>query len=73
MTMLRSYKLMALAMCLFAGTAAIAQPGSPGKDPSVPASGNTAVKDGWLPSLTPDGAYDRVPHISTAYTLAIHT
>lgn len=64
MTMLRSYKLIALAMILFAGTAAIAQPGA-AKDQPVPGGTNNFVKDGWLPSLTPDGAYDRIPHIST--------
>jgi len=60
--MLRSYKLITLAMCLFAGSAVIAQPGA--KDQPVSGGTYPGVKEGWQPSLTPDGAYDRVPHIS---------
>ena len=62
--MLRSYKLIALAMFLFAGSVATAQPGG-AKDQPVQGGNNPGVKEGWQPSLTPDGAYDRAPHIST--------
>lgn len=64
MTILRSYKFAALAAFLLAGSTAIAQPGT-AKDPSIPGGGNPGVNTGWLPSLTPDGAYDRAPHVST--------
>lgn len=65
MTILHSYRLAFAALFLFTGTAVMAQTGGAAKDPSIPAGDNQAVKDGWLPSLTPDGAYDRVPHTST--------
>ncbi len=57
MTILRSYKL-ALATVLLSGSVSFAQTGA--TDPSVPASYPGANKD-WLPSRTPDGAYDRIP------------
>ncbi len=65
MIIMRSKKLAsAIAILTFACGTAMAQPGG-ATDPSVKGGGNPGVKDGWLPSLTPDGAYDRVAHTST--------
>lgn len=57
MTILKSYKV-ALAALLLSGSVSFAQSGS--VDPMVSGSGAGVTKD-WLPSRTPDGAYDRVP------------
>ena len=65
MTILNKYKLTIAAMCLFAGSTAFAQTGSVA-DPSISAGGGQpGVNKDWVPSKTPDGAYDRKPHIST--------
>jgi len=47
---------------MLAGSTAIAQP----SDPNLADRSNYGVKldSSWKPSRTPDGAYDRVPHIS---------
>lgn len=58
MTILRSFKLVAVAGAMLAGGFAFAQSGS--VDPMVSGSGSGVTKD-WLPSRTPDGAYDRIP------------
>jgi len=63
MSILNSYKLTIAALVLFAGSTAYAQPGST-TDPSISGGGYPGVNTYWTPSKTPDGAYDRVPHIS---------
>lgn len=64
MTILNSYRLTAAAVLLLAGSAAFAQPGA--SDPNISGNGNSSFyKEGWQPSKTPDGAWDRVAHIST--------
>jgi gliding motility associated protien GldN len=63
MTILHSHRLTAAAVLLFAASTAFAQPGA--TDPSIPGGSNPGVHEGWLPSKTPDGAWDRVAHIST--------
>jgi len=62
MKILNSYRL-SLAVLLFAGSTTYAQPGST-TDPSISGGGYPGVNKDWVPSKTPDGAYDRVPHIS---------
>lgn len=62
MTILKSYKITAAALMLFAAGSAYAQPGA--TDPSVSGTGNSMFKEGWQPSKTPDGAWDRVQHYS---------
>jgi gliding motility associated protien GldN len=58
MTVLKSYKLTVAAMLMLLGSSAFAQSGS--VDPMVSGS-NSGVNKDWLPSRTPDGAYDRIP------------
>jgi gliding motility associated protien GldN len=64
MNILNKYSLSVFAAMMLAGGAVFAQPGS-SVDPSVSGGGNPGVNDIWQPSKTPDGAYDRVPHMST--------
>ena len=58
MTILQSYKLTLVSVLMLSGSALFAQSGS--ADPSVAAPGGGVNKD-WLPSRTPDGAFDRIP------------
>lgn len=60
---LHSYRITVAAVLLFAGGAAFAQPGS-ATDPSISGGANNFVNSTWQASKTPDGAYDRVPHMS---------
>ncbi len=62
MTILHSYRLSAAAILLFASSTAFAQTGT--TDPSISGSGSSMFKEGWVPSKTPDGAWDRVQHLS---------
>lgn len=64
MKILNKYKLSVVAVLLFCGSAAFAQPGS-STDPTISGEGTQGVSKDWTPSKTPDGAYDRVPHMST--------
>ena len=59
-----SYRLTIASVLLFTGSTAFAQPGST-TDPSIPGGTQPGVNTFWTPSKTPDGAYDRRPHIST--------
>jgi gliding motility associated protien GldN len=63
MTILHSYKLTAATVLMFIAGTAFGQPGA--TDPSISAGATTGANKDWLPSRTNDGAYDRVPHIST--------
>ena len=63
MNILSKYKLTAVAVILLAGNTTFAQPGS-SVDPSISGGAGSGVNDQWLPSKTPDGAYDRNPHYS---------
>jgi len=58
MNILNSYRLTIVAALLLTAGNAFAQ------DPSIPGGGTPGVSAGWLPSKTPDGAYDRRPHNS---------
>lgn len=58
MTILRSCKFAVAALALVSSSTGFAQSGS--VDPMVSGSGSGVTKD-WLPSRTPDGAYDRIP------------
>jgi len=62
MTILNSYRLTAAALLLFAASNCFAQPGA--ADPAIPGGGNSLYKEGYAASKTPDGAWDRVAHIS---------
>jgi gliding motility associated protien GldN len=62
MTIRHSYRVTAAAVLLFAASTSFAQPGA--TDPNIPGGANPGVKEGWLPSKTPNGAWDRVSHIS---------
>ena len=64
MKILNSHKLVIASVLLFTGSTAFAQPGS-SLDPSISGGANSGVNTQWAPSKTPDGAYDRRPHIST--------
>ncbi len=57
MTILHSYKLTLAAALFISGSAAFAQSGA--TDPMISGS-NSGVNKDWLPSRTPDGAYDRI-------------
>lgn len=59
MKMILNKKVLAVAALLLAGNVSFAQ------DPSVPGGSQPGVNQEWAPSKTPDGAYDRVPHLST--------
>jgi gliding motility associated protien GldN len=63
MTILNKFRLTGVVL-LLAGNVSIAQPSGSTKDGFVPGSSDAVSKD-WVPSKTPDGAYDRVPHNST--------
>ncbi len=58
MTILHSFKLTLALSLIMSGSAVFAQSGS--VDPMV-AGSSTGVQKNWLPSRTPDGAYDRIP------------
>ena len=62
MNILNQYKLTLSAVLLFAGATAFGQTGA--TDPSITGGGAPGVNKDWMPSKTPDGAYDRRPHIS---------
>jgi gliding motility associated protien GldN len=64
MTILNKFRFTATAALLLGAGALFAQPAGTA-DPSVSGTGNSGVNKDWLPSRTPDGAYDRVPHNST--------
>ncbi len=57
MTILKSYKLTLAAVLAFCGSVAYAQTGT--TDPMISGSAAGVNKD-WLPSRTPDGAFDRI-------------
>lgn len=59
MNIVRSYKLAASAIILLSGSIANAQNTDQPQQAMV-----EAVKDDWRPSLVPDGAFDRVPHVN---------
>jgi len=59
MTILHPYKLTLAAVLLFSGSIAFAQSGA--VDPAISGSIPPPVNKDWLPSKTPDGAYDRIP------------
>ena len=59
MTILHSYKLSLAAVLLFSGSIAFAQTGA--VDPVLSGGGVPPVNKDWHPSLTADGAYDRIP------------
>ena len=61
---LHSFRLTLTAALVLTGSALFAQPGS-STDPSITGGGQPGVNTVWAPSRTPDGAYDRRPHIST--------
>lgn len=62
MNILNSYKF-AVTVALLAGCSAVfAQKGTMTDEP-VSGSGTQYVNDKWMPSLAPDGAYDRVKHV----------
>jgi len=63
MNILNSFRITTTVVLLLAGSASFAQPG-PTTDPSISGPGGGYVNKDWLPSKTPDGAFDRVPHIS---------
>jgi gliding motility associated protien GldN len=56
------YKL-SIAILALTGSTAFAQAGST-VDPSISGGSQPGVNNTWQPSKTPDGAYDRRPHIS---------
>jgi gliding motility associated protien GldN len=58
------FRLTIASALLFAGNSSFAQPGST-TDPSITGGGSAGASPLWAPSKTPDGAYDRRPHIST--------
>jgi len=62
MTILNSYRLTAAALLLFAASNAFAQPGA--ADPAIPGGNSSLYKENYQASKTPDGAWDRVAHIS---------
>jgi gliding motility associated protien GldN len=64
MKILNLYRLALAVVLLFIGNTVFAQPGST-TDPSISGGANTGVNTQWAPSRTPDGAYDRRPHLST--------
>jgi gliding motility associated protien GldN len=65
MNILRSYRIVASAALVFAGTVAFAQ-----QNPSMVDQTNTQFRSNegvtttWAPSLVTDGVYDRVPHVT---------
>lgn len=58
MSILRSIKLTLALTMVLSGSSVLAQTGS--VDPMVSGS-SSGVHESWLPSRTPDGAYDRIP------------
>ena len=62
MTILNSYKYAVAFALLVGSTTAFGQKGSVTDEP-VGGAGEHAVNDKWKPSLAPDGAYDKVPHV----------
>lgn len=63
MSILRLYRIAASAALVFASSLAFAQNTSV-TDVRSQFDPNNGVNDRWQPSLVPDGAYDRVPHIN---------
>lgn len=63
MTILNSYKISTAAFLLLVGSSVFAQTGTTTDQP-VAAPNYPGVKSDWQPSKTPDGVYDRIPHIS---------
>jgi len=59
MTILHSYRTALAAILLLSGSTVFAQSGA--VDPTIPGSDQPGVNKDWRPSLTPDGAYDRIP------------
>jgi len=59
MKVLNPYRL-SLAVLLFACGTTYAQPGST-TDPTISGGGYPGVNKDWVPSKTPDGAYDLYP------------
>jgi len=66
MTILRSYKITATALLLFAGSNLFAQTGTTDQPLATPPY--PGVNKDWAPSKTADGAYDRIPHNSVPIT-----
>lgn len=64
MNILKSHKLTMAAALLLGSSSVFAQPGT-SMDPSISGGGQPGVNSQWAPSKTPDGAYDRRPHLST--------
>src|ERR1700733_4600461 len=62
MKLLNSFRIIATVIFSFVFGAIFAQPGGT-TDPSI-SGGAQFVNGTWKASKTPDGAYDRVPHIS---------
>ena len=62
MTIMHLYRLTVAAMMLFACSSAFAQPGA--TDPNISGGPSSLYKEGWAASKTPDGAWDRVAHLS---------
>ncbi len=63
MSILKSYRIVATALLLLTGGSVIAQDNSL-TDASTQFGQDEIVNKRWKPSLVPDGAYDRVPHIN---------
>ena len=66
MIVLNSYKVAATALLLLAGSSVFAQTGTTDQPLTAPAY--PGVRQDWMPSKTPDGAYDHIPHISVPIT-----